>query len=47
MNSLPHNSTVVLVHGAWADGWCWRELMLPLEGQGLKVICASMQALFR
>jgi pimeloyl-ACP methyl ester carboxylesterase len=42
MNSFPQNSTVVLVHGAWADGSCWRELILPLEGQGLRVICASL-----
>jgi pimeloyl-ACP methyl ester carboxylesterase len=42
MNSFPHNSTIVLVHGAWADGSCWRDVILPLERQGLKVICAPI-----
>ena len=42
MNSFPQNSTIVLVHGAWADGSCWRDVILPLEGQGLKVICAPI-----
>ena len=42
MNSFPQNSAVVLVHGAWADGSCWKELILPLERQGLKVACAPI-----
>ena len=42
MNSFPPNVTVVLVHGAWADGSCWRDVILPLERQGLKVICAPI-----
>jgi pimeloyl-ACP methyl ester carboxylesterase len=42
MNSFRQNSTVVLVHGAWADGSCWRDVILPLERQGLKVICAPI-----
>jgi pimeloyl-ACP methyl ester carboxylesterase len=42
MNSFPQNSTIVLVHGAWADGSCWRDVILPLERQGLKVICAPI-----
>ena len=42
MNSFPQNSTVVLVHGAWADGSCWRDVILPLERQGLEVICAPI-----
>src|SRR5262249_29698853 len=42
MNSFLQNSTVVLVHGAWADGSCWKELILPLERQGLKVACAPI-----
>ena len=42
MNSFPQNSTVVLVHGAWADGSCWKELILPLERRGLKVACAPI-----
>jgi pimeloyl-ACP methyl ester carboxylesterase len=36
------NSTIVLVHGAWADGYCWSNIVLPLEQRGLKVICAPI-----
>ena len=42
MNGFPANSAVVLVHGAWADGSCWSNVILPLERQGLKVICAPI-----
>src|SRR5499433_1940731 len=42
MNSFPQDSTIVLVHGAWADGSCWRDVVLPLERQGLKVICSPI-----
>jgi pimeloyl-ACP methyl ester carboxylesterase len=33
---------MVLVHGAWADGSSWKEVILQLEGQGFKVICAPI-----
>ena len=39
MSSFPRNSTVVLVHGAWADGCSWKDVILPLEREGLRVIC--------
>jgi pimeloyl-ACP methyl ester carboxylesterase len=39
---FPQNSTVILVHGAWADGYCWSNIVLPLERRGLKVICAPI-----
>jgi pimeloyl-ACP methyl ester carboxylesterase len=39
---FPPNSTIVLVHGAWADGSCWSNVILPLEGRGLHVICAPI-----
>ena len=42
MNAFPQNSTIVLVHGAWADGSCWKDLILPLERHGLRVICAPI-----
>jgi pimeloyl-ACP methyl ester carboxylesterase len=42
MKAFPQNSTVVLVHGAWADGSCWSNVILPLERHGLKVICAPI-----
>jgi len=34
--------TVVLVHGAWADGSCWQNVILPLERLGVSVICAPL-----
>jgi pimeloyl-ACP methyl ester carboxylesterase len=42
MGGFPQNSTVILVHGAWADGSCWRNVILPLERRGLHVICAPI-----
>ena len=42
MNSFPQNSTIILVHGAWADGSCWKDVVLPIERQGLEVICAPI-----
>ena len=41
-NEFPESSTIVLVHGAWADGYCWSNVVLPLERRGLKVICAPI-----
>ena len=34
--------TAVLVHGAWADGSCWQNVILPLERLGLNVNCAPL-----
>lgn len=43
MNSpLQKNATVVLVHGAWADGSCWNNVILRLRQQGLNVTCAPI-----
>jgi pimeloyl-ACP methyl ester carboxylesterase len=39
---FPPNSTIVLVHAAWADGSCWRSVILPLERSGLHVVCAPI-----
>ena len=33
---------VVLVHGAWADGSCWSNIILPLRSQGIEVTCAPI-----
>jgi pimeloyl-ACP methyl ester carboxylesterase len=41
-NEFPPDSTIVLVHGAWADGSCWRNVILPLEREGLHVLCAPI-----
>jgi pimeloyl-ACP methyl ester carboxylesterase len=40
--SFAQDSTVVLVHGAWADGSCWRNVILPLQQRGLNVLCAPI-----
>ena len=42
MNSSPQAGTVVLVHGAWADGSCWSNVILPLRSKGLKVTTAPI-----
>jgi pimeloyl-ACP methyl ester carboxylesterase len=42
MNSSPQKSTVVLVHGAWADGCCWHNIILPLRRQGLHTTAAPI-----
>jgi pimeloyl-ACP methyl ester carboxylesterase len=34
--------TVVPVHGAWAECASWSEIILPLQNQGLKVVCAPI-----
>jgi len=42
VSAFPQNSSIVLVHGAWADGSCWSSVILPLQRQGLNVICAPI-----
>lgn len=42
MSSFAEDATIVLVHGAWADGSCWQKVILPLRKEGLKVICAPI-----
>src|SRR5271163_3694638 len=41
-SGFPPDSTIVLVHGAWADGSCWRDVILPLQSHALHVICAPI-----
>jgi pimeloyl-ACP methyl ester carboxylesterase len=40
--AVPENTTVVVVHGAWADGSSWKDVVLGLEGKGLRVIAAPI-----
>lgn len=40
--TLAGNVTVVAVHGAWADGSSWKDVILSLEGQGVRVIAAPI-----
>jgi pimeloyl-ACP methyl ester carboxylesterase len=42
MSSYAQNATAVLVHGAWADGSCWHNIILPLRKEGLKATCAPI-----
>jgi pimeloyl-ACP methyl ester carboxylesterase len=35
-------ATVVVVHGAWADGSSWQAIVGPLEDRGLNVIAAAI-----
>lgn len=42
MSDSPANVAVILVHGAWADGSSWKEVILRLEREGLRVIAAPI-----
>ena len=42
MSEHPQKPAIILVHGAWADGSCWRNVILPLQQRGLHVICAPI-----
>lgn len=42
MSQIIYTGTIVLVHGAWADGSCWSNVILLLESKGLKVISAPI-----
>jgi pimeloyl-ACP methyl ester carboxylesterase len=40
--SLPGEITIIAVHGAWADGSSWKEVIFGLERGGLRVIAAPI-----
>lgn len=40
--SFPKNATVVVVHGAWADGSSWQAVVRSLVERGLNVIAAPI-----
>ncbi|HEY4089753.1 MAG TPA: hypothetical protein VGM43_27705 [Bryobacteraceae bacterium] len=42
MSSFAQNAAFVLVHGAWADGSCRQNVILPLRNNGLQVTCAPI-----
>jgi len=42
MSEYKHRSTVVLVHGAWADGSSWNDIIGPLQSKGLNVLAAPI-----
>ena len=37
-----NNATVVLVHGAWADGSSWAKVIMALAASGVKTIAAPL-----
>jgi pimeloyl-ACP methyl ester carboxylesterase len=38
----PQKITVVAVHGAWADGSSWKDVILGLEQEGVRVVAAPI-----
>lgn len=42
MNTSRTTATIVLVHGAWADGSSWARVIQPLQSRGLRVIAAPI-----
>ena len=42
LSEFPQDSTIILVHAAWADGSCWNNIILPLQQHGLQVKCAPI-----
>jgi pimeloyl-ACP methyl ester carboxylesterase len=42
MGDLARRSSVVLVHGAWADGSSWNDIIGPLLSKGLNVLAAPI-----
>ena len=39
---MPKHITVVAVHGAWADGSSWKDVILGLERDGVRVVAAPI-----
>jgi pimeloyl-ACP methyl ester carboxylesterase len=37
--------SIVLVHGAWHGGWCWRDVAPLLQKQGFAVFCPTLTGL--
>jgi pimeloyl-ACP methyl ester carboxylesterase len=42
MSATIGNVTLVLVHGAWADGSSWSRVIGPIQAEGIKVIAAPI-----
>jgi pimeloyl-ACP methyl ester carboxylesterase len=42
MSKSGNNVSVVLAHGAWADGSSWNSVIKPLQSRGLRVIAAQI-----
>ncbi len=42
MSAAIGNVTVVMVHGAWADGSSWSQVIGPIQAEGIKVLAAPI-----
>ncbi len=42
MSGSNTTANVVLVHGAWADGSSWAQVIKPLQSRGLKVLAVPI-----
>jgi pimeloyl-ACP methyl ester carboxylesterase len=42
LNDSKSKTSIVLVHGAWADGSSWADVIRPLQSKGLKVLAAPL-----
>lgn len=42
MSAFSQNSTIFLVHGAWADGSSWKDVILSLKREGVRAIAAPI-----
>jgi pimeloyl-ACP methyl ester carboxylesterase len=42
MNLRETETTIILVHGAWAEGSSWNKVILPLVGKAVRVIAAPL-----
>jgi pimeloyl-ACP methyl ester carboxylesterase len=42
MSASLQKASVVLVHGAWADGSCWSNVIVPLQNRALQVTAAPI-----
>jgi pimeloyl-ACP methyl ester carboxylesterase len=42
MSKLCGRTTVIMVHGAWADGSSWNRVIAPLQAGGLDIIAAPL-----
>jgi pimeloyl-ACP methyl ester carboxylesterase len=42
MNASNGTPTIIMVHGAWADGSSWKEVIQPLQADGVNAIAAPI-----
>ena len=42
MSESKSDVNVVLVHGAWADGSSWTQVIKPLQSRGLRILAAPI-----